>query len=89
MLANVSPAWYVRLEQWSKVRVSAEILDSVAAALRLDAAEKRYLRALGADPPLSTESNGGTHDEVVDLVSRLVRSLDDDALPVYAVDARG
>ena len=46
MLASVSTVWYTWLEQERDVRPSAQVLDSVAGALRLDPDEKAHLFAL-------------------------------------------
>ncbi|CAI6081833.1 hypothetical protein COHCIP112018_03442 [Cohnella sp. JJ-181] len=55
MLAGVSADWYTWLEQARDIQVSAQVLDGIAAALRLDAVERRHLyllalRQLPADP---------------------------------------
>lgn len=42
-LAGISPAWYTHLEQGRDVRPSREVLDALAAALRLDRGERAYL----------------------------------------------
>src|SRR5579859_4835528 len=44
MLASVSPTYYTFLEQGRPVRPSDQVLDALADALRLTAAERRYLR---------------------------------------------
>ena len=46
MLAGVSPDYYARLEQGRAVNVSDQVLDAVAAALRLDDLERRHLTDL-------------------------------------------
>jgi transcriptional regulator with XRE-family HTH domain len=46
LLANLSITYYTFLEQGRPVRPSSQVLDSLAAALRLSAAERRYLRVL-------------------------------------------
>jgi transcriptional regulator with XRE-family HTH domain len=46
MLAGVSPDYYARLEQGRATNVSEQVLDAVAAALRLDDLERRHLAAL-------------------------------------------
>jgi transcriptional regulator with XRE-family HTH domain len=46
MLANLSVTYYTFLEQGRPVRPSAQVLDALAAALRLSAAERRYLYVL-------------------------------------------
>ncbi|MBJ7340321.1 helix-turn-helix transcriptional regulator [Mycolicibacterium sp.] len=45
-LAGVSPDYYARLEQGRATNVSAQVLDAVSAALRLDALERNHLMAL-------------------------------------------
>jgi transcriptional regulator with XRE-family HTH domain len=53
-LAGISVDWYTRLEQGRGVRASAQVLDSLARALRLDAAERQHLfhLARGEFPPI-------------------------------------
>ena len=48
----MSPTYYTFLEQGRPVRPSEQVLDALADALRLTAAERRYLRVLahGDDP---------------------------------------
>jgi transcriptional regulator with XRE-family HTH domain len=46
LLANVSATYYTFLEQGRQVRPSAQVIDSLAAALRMSAAERRYLEVL-------------------------------------------
>jgi transcriptional regulator with XRE-family HTH domain len=46
LLAGVSVDYYTRLEQGRDVNVSGEVLDAVAAALRLDEVERAHLRQL-------------------------------------------
>lgn len=53
MLAGVSASYYTRLEQGQSPSASAEVLDALANALRLDEPERRYLHDLakaGASP---------------------------------------
>jgi transcriptional regulator with XRE-family HTH domain len=45
-LANLSPTYYAFLEQGRQVRPSAQVLDALATALRLNATERRYLDVL-------------------------------------------
>jgi transcriptional regulator with XRE-family HTH domain len=52
-LANVGTSWYVALEQGRDVRPSGQVLDSLAQALRLTAAERRHLFQLA-------QTNGST-----------------------------
>lgn len=48
-LAGVSPTWYTWLEQGRDIRVSASVLDCVAAALRLTLDERKYLYSLALE----------------------------------------
>jgi hypothetical protein len=48
MLAGVSSSYYTRLEQGASCHASAEILDAIAGALRLDEDERIHLRDLSA-----------------------------------------
>jgi transcriptional regulator with XRE-family HTH domain len=50
LLANVSTTYYTFLEQGRPVRPSAQVLDALAAALRMSAAERRYLHVLAYGP---------------------------------------
>ena len=46
MLANLSTTYYTFLEQGRPVRPSDQVLDALASALRMSAAERRYLHVL-------------------------------------------
>jgi transcriptional regulator with XRE-family HTH domain len=48
LLAGVSASYYSRLEQGQSSNASPEVLDAIAGALRLDAAERRHLHDLAA-----------------------------------------
>jgi transcriptional regulator with XRE-family HTH domain len=50
LLANLSSTYYTFLEQGRPVRPSAQVLDALAAALRMSAAERRYLHVLAYGP---------------------------------------
>lgn len=89
VLANISPAWYSRLEQGSKVRPSMEILESLARALQLNGVERRYLRALGAEQAPPSDGALQPDGACVTLVQRLVDGFRDADLPVYAADGQG
>ncbi|WP_045878395.1 helix-turn-helix transcriptional regulator [Pseudofrankia sp. DC12] len=81
-LANLSPTYYAFLEQGRQVRPSAQVLDALAGALRLNAAERQYLdvlangRPASAQPPRAPGRRAEAPVEtisadVVDLVQRL------------------
>ena len=50
LLANLSTTYYTFLEQGRPVRPSVQVLDALAAALRMSAAERRYLQVLAYGP---------------------------------------
>lgn len=60
LLANVSVTYYTFLEQGRPVRPSPQVLDALAAALRMSAAERRYLHVLAHGPGAQAPSGPGT-----------------------------
>lgn len=90
VLANVSPTWYAYLEQGRNVRPSAEVLENLAAALRLDSTERRYLHALGGGgQSQSVLPEPGTRPEAIAHVCRLMEASSTMPYPVYAVEWQG
>ncbi|WP_242910772.1 helix-turn-helix domain-containing protein [Actinomadura terrae] len=73
-LAGVSVAHYTRLEQGRGDAVSDEIIDAVAAALRLDADELAYLRAIARRPRPCTVAEDGP--ELPQSLRYLLRSFE-------------
>jgi transcriptional regulator with XRE-family HTH domain len=74
LLANLSATYYTFLEQGRPVQPSDQVLDALSDALRLSAAERRYLRALargGDDQPVADAAAEWVDPEVVALVQRL------------------
>jgi transcriptional regulator with XRE-family HTH domain len=78
LLANLSTTYYTFIEQGRPVRPSAQVLDALASALRMSAAERRYLQVLahGRDGAGSADTIIAAPPEridpgVVDLVQRL------------------
>jgi len=57
-LAGISPEWYTWLEQGRDIHVSAQLLESLARVLQLDANEREYLflLVLRQSPPVETFS---------------------------------
>jgi transcriptional regulator with XRE-family HTH domain len=49
VLAGITPAWYTQLETGCDIRVSARLLDRIAASLKLSDEEKVYLFSLSID----------------------------------------
>nr|WP_232328378.1 helix-turn-helix transcriptional regulator [Kibdelosporangium sp. MJ126-NF4] len=81
VLAGVGVSWYTWLEQGREINVSADVLDAVARALRLDAVEREHLYLLaGLNPPPALPSD--------DEVSAELRRVIDGWLPrpAYVID---
>lgn len=49
-IADIGITWYTWLEQAREIKVSAHVIEKIALALKLTAAEKRYLFALAQQP---------------------------------------
>jgi transcriptional regulator with XRE-family HTH domain len=83
-LAAISPTYYTFLEQGREVRPSRQVLDALAAALRLDAAERAHLHELvhGAPPPYTPGAAETLDPAVTALVDRL------DPCPTYVTGMR-
>jgi transcriptional regulator with XRE-family HTH domain len=78
LLASLSTTYYTFLEQGRPVRPSAQVLDALAAALRMSAAERRYLHVLAYGPdgdngpaPAAAAPPEHLDPAVADLVQRL------------------
>jgi transcriptional regulator with XRE-family HTH domain len=78
LLANLSTTYYTFLEQGRPVRPSAQVLDALAAALRMSAAERRYLQVLAHGPDGAASAGAAAiappervAEGVADLVQRL------------------
>jgi transcriptional regulator with XRE-family HTH domain len=89
ILANVSSTWYTYLEQGRKIRPSAEVVDSLADALRLTHAERRYLHALGVSTPASVMPRAALDPDAVSVVRGIVNECNASPYPVYAADHVG
>lgn len=68
-LAGVSITWYTWLEQGRPITASAQVVDALARALRLDSDRHRHLRVLAGLPVPATET---APDDVVPRLQRLV-----------------
>ena len=83
-LADVGATWYTWLEQGRDVRASLDVLEAIARALRLTAAERTHLMLLGRgeEPPPSTT--------LVERVSQPLRRLIENlgANPAYILGRR-
>ena len=79
-LASLSVTYYTFLEQGRQARPSEQVLDALAAALRMTQAERRYLLALAYGPddaaPDSTADGAPATERVSSGVADLVRRLE-------------
>jgi transcriptional regulator with XRE-family HTH domain len=83
MLASLSVTYYTFLEQGRPVRPSEQVLDALASALRMSAAERRYLHVLAYGPDggggqgAGTATGGSAPPELLDpAVADLVQRLE-------------
>ncbi|AZM60356.1 MULTISPECIES: helix-turn-helix transcriptional regulator [unclassified Streptomyces] len=84
-LAGVSVAYYTRLEQGNGQNVSAEVLDSIARALRLSDAERAHLTHL-ARPKRHRRKQPPRTQQVRAALRQLLDSMD--TVPAYVVGRR-
>ncbi|MET8579731.1 helix-turn-helix transcriptional regulator [Streptomyces collinus] len=84
-LAGVSVAYYTRLEQGNGRNVSAEVLDSIARALRLSDAEHAHLTHL-AKPKAHKKRPAARQQQVRAALCQLLDTLD--GVPAYVVGRR-
>lgn len=89
ILADVSPNWYELLEQGRRVTPSAEMLDALGDALRLDDANRRYLHALGGRQSDSALPDPAVDADVVDTARKLIAASHCDRYPLLALDSAG
>src|SRR5579884_3801624 len=48
-VAGISPSWYMKLEQGQEIRVSAQVLESLAQTLQLTPSEREHLYVLARE----------------------------------------
>ncbi|MFF4402170.1 helix-turn-helix transcriptional regulator [Streptomyces sp. NPDC001480] len=84
-LAGVSVAYYTRLEQGNGQNVSAEVLDSIARALRLTDAEQAHLTHL-AKGKQHKKKPSARPQQVRTAIGQLLDTMD--AVPAYVVGRR-
>ncbi|MBV9606948.1 MAG: helix-turn-helix domain-containing protein [Solirubrobacterales bacterium] len=76
-LAGVGVSWYTWLEQGRDINPSPEVLDALARALRLDAAERRTLFALArTELPLADDVAGSDSEQLEGDLNHLVALVD-------------
>jgi transcriptional regulator with XRE-family HTH domain len=72
-LAGVGVSWYTWLEQGRDINPSPDVLDALARALRLDAAERRTLFALARTAlPLADDIGGGDPEGAEEGIGQLI-----------------
>ncbi|HEY2706213.1 MAG TPA: helix-turn-helix transcriptional regulator [Candidatus Dormibacteraeota bacterium] len=82
-LAGVGVTWYTWLEQGREISVSRQVLESIARALRLDAAERIHLNTLAG---VDAEPVAAAFDTVPPAVQAMLDELD--PCPAYVINAR-
>ena len=80
-IAGLGPTWYTWLEQGRDIHPSAATLERLARALRLDAAERRYLFLLAGYPPPAVLPEG--EETVGPALRRVLDALGD--TPAYVL----
>ena len=87
-MANVSVSWYTALEQGRDVRPSTAILEGIAGALRLSAAETHHLFVLAGQMP--SPDTATTSETPTGTMSLTLRRVMDDlgTSPAWAMTAR-
>jgi transcriptional regulator with XRE-family HTH domain len=80
LLAEMSITYYIRLEQGRDRRPSANVVDALARALRLDDAGDHHLRRLAGLAPRDTVQPAGVRDELRRLLDLHVN------VPAYVMD---
>ncbi|GGL99677.1 helix-turn-helix domain-containing protein [Micromonospora yangpuensis] len=87
LLAGVSSSYYSRLEQGQSSNASAQVLDAIAAALRLDEAERRHLHDLATGSRRRANARRATPERISPAVRQLVAALGE--APVLVLGRRG
>ena len=86
LLAGVSASYYTRLEQGVSCHASAEVLDAIARALRLDETELHHLRDLATACRHRATTRRPPAEQLAPAVRDLVRTLDE--VPVVVTGRR-
>lgn len=85
LLASISTTYYTYLEQGRELRPSREVLDALAGALRLTAAERRHIHEIAHGSP-PADARPAPSESVTPAVDALVQRLDPH--PTYVKGAR-
>ncbi|MET7713444.1 helix-turn-helix transcriptional regulator [Streptomyces sp. NPDC005407] len=86
MLAGISAPYYSRLEQGQSRNASPEILDAIAAALRLDDSERAHLHALARTTQRSRSTSRPRPERMTPAAAALLEAVGD--TPAIALDRR-
>jgi transcriptional regulator with XRE-family HTH domain len=89
-LANVGVSWYTWLEQGRPITVSAQVLESLARALRLDATARTHLFILARQEVPALPTPATIAESVVPAVRQILDALGTfpSCLPAYVTNAR-
>lgn len=80
-LAGISPTWYTWMEQGRDVNVSADVLDRLAQALRVTAAQRAYLFEMAGRHDLnSVQGDRGDDEQLPAALAELMHGF---AFPAY------
>ncbi|MFD5828340.1 helix-turn-helix domain-containing protein [Lentzea sp. NPDC060358] len=85
-LAGVSSSYYTRLEQGHSSGASAEVLDALATALRLDDSERRHLHALAKPPRRNARTRRSAPEKLSKATAQLLDALE--AVPAIVLGRR-
>jgi transcriptional regulator with XRE-family HTH domain len=77
LLAGVSASYYTRLEQGQSQSASTEVLDAIAAALRLDDSERRHLHDLARADRRRPRNRRPAPERVTEAAAQLLDALAD------------
>lgn len=80
VLAGVGVSWYTWLEQGRDIGVTAQVLDAISAALRLEPAERSHLYRLAGHNPPQPEAVNHVPDDLLGVVEGWAPA------PAYVVD---
>jgi transcriptional regulator with XRE-family HTH domain len=75
LLAGVSPDYYARMERGDLASVSEEVLESVADALQLDAAERAHLKNLARAARIGSDGPGHDHPRIRSTLHRFLDNV--------------
>ncbi|NGZ75765.1 helix-turn-helix transcriptional regulator [Saccharibacillus alkalitolerans] len=75
-LAGVSTTWYTWLEQGRDIQASPSVLDCIAAALRMNADERKYLYSLALEAASSVPSAESANLQIGPALQKIITGLE-------------